>query len=168
MNKIEHWSRKNCFLSAGTRPNLKSCRCLNSLHGNNEQKRCAADCILFFGKLDKGGRLIIAIEKLKILNDVLKKEKKPFMLTFVASQDVWTNKFLKNVFLCKEALGVLFGIGCKGLLTLIKHTVHHTLSIHGSTETIPQVIAKFRENVGPQLTYFIKNQILPMAGARPA
>ena len=32
MNKLEHWSRKNYFLSAGPRPTLKSCHCLNPIH----------------------------------------------------------------------------------------------------------------------------------------
>ena len=59
------------------------------------------------------------IEKLKVLNDILnKKNKKPWVLLFVNSQDALTNKFLKNVFICKEACGALFGIACKGLKTL--------------------------------------------------
>ena len=96
MNKLEHWSGNNCFLSTGTKPNLKSCQWLNSLNRDNEQKQRVADYILFFSKGDKGGRSIIVIEKLKVLNDVLnKKNKKPFMLPFVASQDAWTNKCLK-------------------------------------------------------------------------
>ena len=36
MNKLEHWSGNNCFLSAGPRPTLKSCHCLNPLHGDND------------------------------------------------------------------------------------------------------------------------------------
>ena len=35
INKLEHWSGKNCFLTAGTKSILKSCLCLNSLHGDN-------------------------------------------------------------------------------------------------------------------------------------
>ena len=101
-----------------------------------------------FVKLDKGGRLMIIIEKLKILHDVLnknKKNKKPCMLPFLASQDTWTNKFLKNVFICKEALGTLFGIGCNGLATLVKHTVQHILPIHGLTGRVTPMAARFEK-----------------------
>ena len=116
MNKLEYYSGKNCFLSAGPRLKLKSCHCLNPLHGDDDHKKCVADYILFFAKLDKGGRSMIIIEKLKVLLDVQNRNNpKPFMLPFVASDDGWMNELLKNVSIHKEALGTLFGIGCKGL-----------------------------------------------------
>ena len=88
MNKLEHWSGNNCFLSAGPRPSLKSCRCLHPLHGDDDHKGCVANYILFFAKLDKGGRLMIIIEKLKVLLDVQNRNNtKPFMLPFVANAD---------------------------------------------------------------------------------
>ena len=37
-NKLEHWSGKNCFLTAGPKPILKSCQCLIYLHGDNAHK----------------------------------------------------------------------------------------------------------------------------------
>ena len=70
MNKLEHWSRKNCFLSAGPRSKLKSWQCLKPLHGDNDHKKYVAGYILFFAKFDNGGRSMIIIEKLKILFDV--------------------------------------------------------------------------------------------------
>ena len=119
------------FLSAGPRPKLKSCHCLNPLHGDDDHKKCVADYILFFAKLDKGGRSMIIIEKLKVLLDVQNRNNpKPFMLLFVASNDGWMNEFLKSVFICKEALGTLFGIGCYGMTALVQHAVNHTLPIH--------------------------------------
>ena len=62
MNTLEGWSRKKCFLSAGPRPKLKSCQCLKPLHREDDHKKCFADYILFFAKLDKRGRLMIIIK----------------------------------------------------------------------------------------------------------
>ena len=68
-------------------------------------KRCVTEYIFFFKKLDKRERSMILIEKLKVLNDGLnKKNKTPFMLPYVASQNAWTKKFLKHVSICKELL----------------------------------------------------------------
>ena len=51
---------------------------------------------------------MIVIEKLKILNNgVNKSNKKPFILLIVASYLLWTNEFMTNEFICKEALGTL-------------------------------------------------------------
>ena len=74
---------------------------------------------------------------------------------------------LEKISICKEALGALFGIGPNKLTTLIKHAVHHTLPMHGSTGTISQVTANFRGNVVPPLASFSKNQIILMTGSRP-
>ena len=49
----------------------------------------------------------------------------------------------------------------------MRHTTYHTLLIHGLTGRVPEFKTKFQENVVPPLAYFSKNQILPMAGARP-
>ena len=91
MNKLEHYSGKNYFLSADPRPKLKSCHCLNPLNRDD----------------------------LKI-----------FMLPFVTSDDGWVNEFLKSVFICKEAFGMLYIFGLEGMRTLVKHLVNHTLPIH--------------------------------------
>ena len=77
------------------------------------------------------------------------------------------NKFYANVFICKEALGMVFGIGHKAMTSLVDHANHHTLPIHGLTGRVPKFKTKFQENVVPPLAYFFKNQIVPMAGARP-
>ena len=170
MNKLEHWSGNNCFLSAGPRPTLKSCRCLHPLHGDDDHKGCVANYILFFGRLCKRGRSMIIIEKLKVLLDVQNRNNpRPFILPFVATQDDdrMMNHFYKSVFICKEALGTVFGIGRKAMTTLVDHAIHHTLPIHGLTGRVPEVNTKFQENVVPPLAYFFKNQIVPMAGARP-
>ena len=109
---------------------------------------------------------MIVIEKLKVLNDVLnKKSKMTFILSFVASQNAWTTKFLKNVFICKEAFGALFGIDCKGLKALAKHVVLHTLPIHVLFGRVTSTAVKFRENMLPPVTFF-NNEILPMACVR--
>ena len=63
-----------------------------------------ADYIIVWPKLNKLARLLIVIEKLKVLNDVLNKNKKPFMLSFVASQEARTNKFLKMYLFAKKLL----------------------------------------------------------------
>ena len=54
---------------------------------------------------------MVVIEKLKILNDGQKNNKKPFIIPFVASQLPWTNEFMTNEFIYKEARGTLFGYG---------------------------------------------------------
>ena len=77
------------------------------------------------------------------------------------------NKFYKSVFICKEALGTVSGIGRKGKTALVHHATYHTLPIHGLTGRVPELLTKFQENVVPPLAYFFKNQIVPMAGARP-
>ena len=111
---------------------------------------------------------MIIIEKLKVLLDVQdRNNKKPFILPFVASQDGWINEFVKNVFICKEALGTLFRIGCNGTTVLVQHVIHHILPIHQLTGRVPKVTTNFQENVVPPLAYFFKNQILPIAGAKP-
>ena len=88
MNKLEHWSGKKCFLSAGPRPKLKSCHCLNTIHRVYSKKKSVAYYILFFAKLDKRGGSMIIIEKLKVMLDVRNRNNpKPFMLPFVATND---------------------------------------------------------------------------------
>ena len=86
MNKLEHWSGNNCFLSAGPRPTLKSYPCLDPLHGDDDHKGCVDNYILFLAKLCKRGRSMIIIEKLKVLLDVQNRNNPtPFILPFVAS-----------------------------------------------------------------------------------
>ena len=92
---------------------------------------------------------------------------KPFMLPFVATSDGWQNEFLKNVFICKEALGTLFGIGRYAMMALVQHAVKHTLPIHGLTGIVPEHYKNYQQDVVPPLAYFFKNHILPMAGACP-
>ena len=157
MNKLEHWSGKNCFFSAGLRPKLKSCHYLNPLHGDDVNKKCVGDYILSFAKLDKGGRSMIIIEKMKVLLDVRNRNNpKPFMLPFVASDNGWMNEFLKCVFICKEALGTLFGIGRYGMTTLVQHAVNHTLPIHGLTGRVPEFNTKFQQHIVPPLLTFLR------------
>ena len=114
---------------------------------------------------------MIIIEKLKVLLLVQNRNNpKPFILPFVASEDKWMNEFYANVFIYKEALGTVFGIGRKAMASLVDHVNHHTLPIHGLTGLtgrVPEFKTKFRENVVPPLAYFFKNSIIPMAGARP-
>ena len=96
---------------------------------------------------------------MKVLLDVQNRSnKKPFILPLVASQDGWINEFLKNVFICKEALEILFGIGHEGMRVLVQHTNHNTLPIHELSERFPKVTTKFQENVVPPFAYFFKNQ----------
>ena len=85
----------------------------------------------------------------------------------MASEDKWMNEFYANIFICKEALGTVVGIGCKAMPALVDHASHHTLPIHELTGRVPEFKTKFRENVVPPLPYFFMNQIVPMAGARP-
>ena len=94
-----------------------------SLHGFDRYKNCVTDYILFWTRIDKVPRIMIVIEKLKLLNNGLKKNnKKPFILPFVASQLPWTNDFMTNEFICKEALGTLFGYSHITLKALVSHT----------------------------------------------
>ena len=61
---------------------------------------------------------MIIIEKLKVLLDVRNiNNPRPFILPFVATQDDdrMMNHFYKSVFICKEALGTVFGIGRKAI-----------------------------------------------------
>ena len=149
-------------------PKLKSCQCFNPLHLDDDHKICVADCILFFEKLEKRGTLMIIIEKLKVLLNLQKRNNsKLFILPFVASDDGWMNELLKNVFICKEALGTLFGIGCEGISALVEHVVNHTLPIHELSERVLEFNTKFQENLVSPLAYFFKNCILPMDGAQP-
>ena len=109
---------------------------------------------------------MIIIEKLKVLLDVQNRNNpKPFILPFVATDNGWMNKFYKSVFICKEALGTVFGIGPKAMAILVDHAIYHTLPIHGLTGRVPEVNTKFQENIVPPLAYLFKNQILPIAGA---
>ena len=100
---------------------------------------------------------MIVIENLKIVNNGLKKNnKKPFVIPFVASQLPWTKEFMTNEFICKEALGTLFGYGHIALKALVSHAKNHTLPIHGSTVGVDPFSTKFQENIIPSLAYFLK------------
>ena len=100
---------------------------------------------------------MIIIEKLKVMLDVRNTNNpKPFMLPFVATSNGWQNEFLKNVFICKEALGTLFGIGRYVMLTLVQHAVQHTLPNHRLTGRVCNFNTKFQQNVVPPLAYFFK------------
>ena len=111
---------------------------------------------------------MIVIEKLKVLNNVGQlKKNKPFIIPFVPCQLIWTNQYMSNKYICKEALGTLFGLGPHALKTLVRHTKYHTLPIHGLTGRVNSVSVKFQENVLPLLRHFFKNEIVPLAGARP-
>ena len=111
---------------------------------------------------------MIVIEKLKVLNNVgQKKKNKPFIIPFVPCQLIWTNEFMSNEYICKEALGTLFGLGSHAVGLLVRHAKFHTLPIHGLTGRVDSVSVKFQENVIPSLRHFFKNEIVPLAGARP-
>ena len=92
---------------------------------------------------------------------------KPFIIPFVPCQLPWTNKYMSNEYICKEALGTLFGYGPFALKTLVSHAKKHALPIHGLTGRVNSFSAKFQENVIPSLAHFFKNEIVPLAGARP-
>ena len=69
---------------------------------------------------------MIIIEKLKVLLVVQNRNNPtPFILPFVATEDDdrMMNHFYKSVFICKEALGTVFGIGCKAMTTLVNHVI---------------------------------------------
>ena len=74
---------------------------------------------------------------------------------------------MSNEYICKEALGTLFGIGPYALKTLVRHAKYHTLPIHGLTGRVDHKSAKYEENILPSLVHFFKNKIVPLAGARP-
>ena len=99
-----------------------------SLHGPDGHKNCVTDYILFWERLDKVvPRTMVIIKKLKILNDGLKKNKKPFIIPFVSCQLIWINEYMLNEYICKEALGTLFGLGSHVLKTLVRHAkIPHT------------------------------------------
>ena len=61
---------------------------------------------------------MIVIEKLKVLNNVGQlKKTQPFIIPFVPCQLIWTNKYMSNKYICKEALGTLFGLGLSCIFT---------------------------------------------------
>ena len=74
---------------------------------------------------------------------------------------------MSNEYICKEALGTLFGLGPHVVGTLVQHAKYHTLPIHGLTGGITPMSVKFQENVLPSLRHFFKNEIVPLAGAQP-
>ena len=137
MDKLEHWSVFNCFYRSDVSPKFKTCRCLVSLHGSEGRKNCVIDYILFWAKLDKVPAQMIVIEKLKVLNNVvITMNKKPYIISFVPCEMELTNKYMSNEYICKEALGTLFGLGPHALKSLVRHAKYHTLPIHGLTERL--------------------------------
>ena len=84
---------------------------------------------------------MIVIEKLKVQNDGPKNNKKSFIIPFVTCQQIWTNKYMSNKYICKEALGTLFGYGPKALKALVLHAKNHTLPIHGLTGRVDSLYA---------------------------
>ena len=139
-----------------------------SLHGSNGHKNCVTDYILFWARLDKVPAQMIVIEKLKVLNNLAQKmNNKPFIIPFVPCESVWTNEYMSNEYICKEALGTLFGLGSHAVGLLVQHAKFHTLPIHGLTGAITPMSVQFEENVVPSLRHFFKNEIVPLAGARP-
>ena len=168
MDKLEHWSKFNCFHRTTPMPRFKTCRCLESLHGSDGHKNCVIDYLLFWVRLDKVSAQMIVIERLKVLNNVgQKKNNKPFIIPFVPCEMELTNEYMSNEYICKEALGTLFGLGPHALKSLVKHAKYHTLPIHGLTGAITPMSVQFEENVVPSLRHFFKNKIVPLAGARP-
>ena len=61
----------------------------------------------------------------------------------------------------------MFGLGSHAVGLLVRHAKFHTLPIHGLTGGITPLTVKFEENVLPSLRHFFKNEIVPLAGARP-
>ena len=95
---------------------------------------------------------MIVIEELKVLNNVgQKKNNKPFIIPFVPCQFPWTNEYMSNKYICKEALGTLFGLGPHALKTLVRHAKYHILPIHGLIGSFDSVSVKFQQNVLPSL-----------------
>ena len=74
---------------------------------------------------------------------------------------------MSNEYICKEALGTLFGYSPFALKRLVLHTKMHTLPIHRLTGVITPMSVKFQENVVPSFAHFFKNKIVPLAGKRP-
>ena len=115
---------------------------------SNGRKNCVIDYFLFWARLDKVPAQMIVIEKLKVLNNVtIKMNNKPFIIPFVPCQLPWTNEYMSNKYICKEALGTLFGLRPHALKTLVRHAKYHTLPIHGLTGVITPMSVKFQENV---------------------
>ena len=120
MDKLEHWSGFNCFYRPGGSCKFKTCRCLESLHGSYGRNSCVIDYILFWARLDKVPAQMIVIEKLKVLNNVaMKINNKPFIIPSVPCEMEWTNEYMSNQYICKEALGTLFGLGPHALKSLV-------------------------------------------------
>ena len=95
---------------------------------------------------------MIVIEKLKVQNNVGQlKNTQPFIIPFVPCQQIWTNELMSNEYICKEALGTLFGLGPHVLGTLVRHAKYHALPIHGLTGAITNMSVQFGENVVPSL-----------------
>ena len=74
---------------------------------------------------------------------------------------------MSDKYIYKEALGTLFGFGPKALKALVSHAKNHTLSNHGLTGRITPMSDKYAMNIQPSLAHFFKNEIVPLAGARP-
>ena len=95
---------------------------------------------------------MIVIEKLKVQNNVGQlKKTQPFIIPFVPCEMEWTNEYMSNEYICKEALGTLFGLGSHAVGSLVRHAKFHTLLIHGLTGRVDSVSVKFQENVVPSL-----------------
>ena len=95
---------------------------------------------------------MIVIEKLKVLNNVAQKmNNKPFIIPFVPCEMEWTNEYMSKEYICKEALGTLFGLGSHALKMLVKHAKYHTLPIHGLTGRVDSKLVQFQENILPSL-----------------
>ena len=76
-----------------------------------------------------------------------------------------TNEYMSNKYICKEALGTLFGLGSHAVGSLVQHAKFHTLPIHGLTGAITPMSVKVQETVVPSLRHFFKNKIGPLVGA---
>ena len=74
---------------------------------------------------------------------------------------------MSNEYICKEALGILFGFGPKALKVLVLHAKNPTLPIHELTGRITPMSDKYAMNILPSLAHFLKTEIIPLAGARP-
>ena len=68
------------------------------------------------------------------------------MLPFEAGKEARTNKFLKNVTICKEALGALFRIGFIRPKALVKHATHQTLPVYEGN-MLPVVACYFKDEI---------------------
>ena len=74
---------------------------------------------------------------------------------------------MSKEYICKEALGTLFGFGPKALKALVLHAKNHTLPILGLTGRITPMSDKYAMNILPSLAHFFKTGIVPLVGARP-